>query len=321
MATSTLISTVQQSTNAQFRAWISDVISQLTAVGLTQTSDTGQINTSTVTIPSSASTSAGYTIWKFNDTLQSTSPIFIKLEFGTGSSGTSNPLMWATVGLGTNGAGTINSTGISTRLSLGGGLVPSSATNFTSRFCYNETYGFLGFFWQIGAYGSSYPNAALMALIVCRSTDTSGNSTGTAYQMIGYANDSLESNNYGYSVLYNYDANATYPSSASSAIWSVPTCNANWTAYWPCMVPSNDSSGNLQVVPTSMWYGTYQFNPNLIVGWESEISTGTTISTTVMGTAARTYLSVGVTHPGGYAALTANGGATASQCTLCMLWQ
>jgi hypothetical protein len=110
MTTASTLTPFDQTTDAGFRAWVSSIITQLAAVGLTQTSDTGQINTSTVTRPGSGNTSAGYTIWQFNDSLQGTSPIYFKLEFGSGSAA-ANPQMWVTVGTGTNGAGTINATG------------------------------------------------------------------------------------------------------------------------------------------------------------------------------------------------------------------
>jgi hypothetical protein len=101
-------------TDAKFRTWGSAVSAALLAAGLTQTTDTGQINWTTVTRPTAASTKAGYEIWRFNDTLQSTKPIFFKLEYGSsGNASGQNPATWLTVGTTSNGSGTVSGVGTS----------------------------------------------------------------------------------------------------------------------------------------------------------------------------------------------------------------
>ena len=76
-------------------------------VGLVKTSDTGQVNWSTVNAPGSANTAAGYEIFRFNDSLQASKPIFIKLEHGTGSGGPGLYALFITIGTGSDGAGNI----------------------------------------------------------------------------------------------------------------------------------------------------------------------------------------------------------------------
>ena len=105
MTTTSYNSACLHDTDAAFRTWGSAISSALTTIGLTNTSDTGQINWTTVTRPT-ANTMAGYEIWRFNDTLQSTRPIFIKLEYGTGSN-VLYPHMVASIGTGSDGAGTL----------------------------------------------------------------------------------------------------------------------------------------------------------------------------------------------------------------------
>lgn len=102
------------------RAWAQKVHDALAAVGMVQTSDTGQINLSTVTAPAAAGTSAGYEIWRFNDALQATAPVFFKLEYGSGTAAT-NPQLWITVGKGTDGAGNITGVLFSRRSGISGG--------------------------------------------------------------------------------------------------------------------------------------------------------------------------------------------------------
>ena len=97
-------------TDALFRTWGSGISAGLSAAGLVQTADTGQVNWSTVT-RATANTTSGYEVWKFNDSLQSTAPVYIKLEYGI-STGTSSPQLWVTVGTGSDGAGNITGTAI-----------------------------------------------------------------------------------------------------------------------------------------------------------------------------------------------------------------
>lgn len=93
-------------TDTDFRNWIIGLQAQFTAIGLVQTADTGQVNTSTVVKPSVITTAQGYDVWRFADALQATLPVFIKIEYGSGSA-VDRPSLWFTVGTATNGAGTI----------------------------------------------------------------------------------------------------------------------------------------------------------------------------------------------------------------------
>jgi hypothetical protein len=90
-----------------FRAWGSALSAAVGAAGCVQTADTGQINWASVTVPGAGSTSAGYEVWRFNDTLQSTAPIYFKLEYGS-SAVTAAGGLWLTVGTGSDGAGNIS---------------------------------------------------------------------------------------------------------------------------------------------------------------------------------------------------------------------
>lgn len=91
--------------DAGYRAWGGEISSYLSTVGFVQTADTGQVNWATATKPG-VSTYTDYEIWRFNDTLQATAPIFFKLRYGTGSS-TFYPVMTLDVGTGSNGSGTL----------------------------------------------------------------------------------------------------------------------------------------------------------------------------------------------------------------------
>jgi hypothetical protein len=94
-------------TSAQLQAWVSRTLDALSAAGLVQTADTGQVNpTGTLTWPA-AGVDFGYAIFRFNDALQGADPLFIRITFGKGSGSQNNPRMVLSVGQGSNGSGTL----------------------------------------------------------------------------------------------------------------------------------------------------------------------------------------------------------------------
>lgn len=95
------------STDAQFRDWGSNISAMLAAVGLVQTADTGQINWATVTRPLAVNTFQGYEIWRFNDALQATVPVYFKIEYGSGNASAAVPGIRMQVGSSSNGSGTL----------------------------------------------------------------------------------------------------------------------------------------------------------------------------------------------------------------------
>jgi hypothetical protein len=70
--------------DSDFRSWGSGLSAQLAAIGLVKTSDTGQIDWTTVLKPTSSGQIRGFEIWRFNDALQATKPVFIRLDYGSG---------------------------------------------------------------------------------------------------------------------------------------------------------------------------------------------------------------------------------------------
>lgn len=110
MATISDLTTIPctNATAAQFRAW-AQFIHDSIVLGLVNTADTGQIDLTTVAAPAASNASMGYKIYRFDDTLQATAPIFVKVEFGCAFTVTL-PSIWITIGTGTDGAGTITGT-------------------------------------------------------------------------------------------------------------------------------------------------------------------------------------------------------------------
>ena len=187
MTTVVTTTPVEHSSDATFRVWAAEVIAQLLAVGITQTADTGQINTGTATRPGT-NTNGGYAIFRFNDSMQGTAPIFFRIDFGTGSVAT-GPRMQLTVGTGSNGSGTITGIGLAAT-TIGGGFTPASTvTNYEFRICYVD--GFIGFMWKLGA--TSGTNVALGFFAIERSVDSSGAATAEAAKIYtGVSNPAVQ---------------------------------------------------------------------------------------------------------------------------------
>jgi hypothetical protein len=97
--------TLSNATDATFRAWGSALSAQIGAM-LTRVVQTGDINWTTVLAPLANSTFMGSEVFRFNDGLQSTAPIFIKIEYGAGA-GTTGAGLRFTVGKSADGAGNI----------------------------------------------------------------------------------------------------------------------------------------------------------------------------------------------------------------------
>jgi hypothetical protein len=97
--------TMAHANDADFRAWYIALRAMLLDVGWVAAET--NLDTATMTRPG-ASTVAGYEVFYLNDSLHGTAPIYLKLEPGTGTA-TTTPAVWMTVGIGTDGAGTVAS--------------------------------------------------------------------------------------------------------------------------------------------------------------------------------------------------------------------
>src|SRR4051812_43985318 len=92
--------TIPFGSDALFRSWGSGLSAQFAAMGLVKTADTGQIDWSTITTPVASSQKMGYEIWRFNDALQATKPVFIRIDFGSSIGGSTIPGLWSWIGTG-----------------------------------------------------------------------------------------------------------------------------------------------------------------------------------------------------------------------------
>ena len=126
MANSIFSATMSNATTATFRAWGSALSSQIAKM-LTRVVQTGDIDWATVTTPSTTTTFVGSEVYRFNDALQSTAPLFLKFEYGTGASSVSSGLRLI-VGKSADGAGNIGGVLLAATkvVSHSGALAPSN---------------------------------------------------------------------------------------------------------------------------------------------------------------------------------------------------
>lgn len=169
------------SNDADFRAWGSGLAAQLAAMGLIKTTDTGQIDWLTVLRPA-VSTYAGYEIWRFNDTLQATKPVFIKVEYG-GAAIQDRPNLRITVGTGTNGAGTLTGQ-ISASRVLTASASKTAGTSLPS-YCSGSS-GRLNLVTNLDVNGSQFA----LGMFIERTKSVDGAATGDGIVTLGISGNS-----------------------------------------------------------------------------------------------------------------------------------
>lgn len=273
-------SALDHTSDAGFRAWGAEYNAKLAAAGLVQASDTGQINWASVNRPG-ISTVAGYEIWRFNDALQATAPIYIKLEFGTGTNA-SVPQLWITVGTGSNGSGTI--TGQSSTRTICGttGNPGVAATSYPSYACHAE-----------GHFGISYKqgwhtlNMTPGTWFLHRYSDDDGtpNGDGFVVYMVSNANSAATAS---------YLVPQSVRTAATATTFTAAT-NTGTYALWPHGLsnPTLDAAGDVQIVP--YFYPTKRLQQSfaLCAVDVNEIATAATFSVALKGASARTFISLG----------------------------
>lgn len=175
-----------------FRAIGKAVSDAIQECGMVKTADTGQVDWATVTKPaSSAFTYTGYEIYRFPDSAQQTAnPVFIKLQYGTGSGATYFG-MAIQVGHGSDGAGNLTGTvAPSTGYTLATGAQSSSLGNFNFICANDHTFTMLLFCGNSGTMTGS--SGYHIAVSVDRLRDASGNATADGINLVwhtGYSSN------------------------------------------------------------------------------------------------------------------------------------
>lgn len=298
MTTQSWSTRIRHDTDATFREWGLEFNTKLAAAGLVQTADTGQINWTTVTLPGT-NTDGGYEIWKLNDSLFGTAPVYFRLDYGTGG-GTNIPRVKFTVGTGTDGAGVITGTAktAANTFSVQASQVGDVARQ--SYLCVAE--GFFGIHWKTDADAG---NGANGFFIFARTVTGSGVPDATAGLVIWGSGNSSQLNT---QALRFAATAAAYPQK------SVPDSMVGFFA----QSPSATTAGS-DIQAAVAWTRSPFMVPLIgICGvLSTEVSIGSTFTVTIVGSTPHTY--IGLSNSAG-----AFGHSTAGSSGLprfAMLWE
>jgi hypothetical protein len=291
MTTQSWSSTMAHATDADFRAWGSDFSTHLATVGMVQTADTGQINWTTVTRPGT-NTVGGYEIWRFNDTLQSTAPIYLKISYGTGSSATF-PLVTVQVGTGSNGSGTLTGAALTAVTNTMHGATPTAGT--LPRY-FSAGAGYCCAMFHVSS------STAAIGFLICRTCDATGAPTDLGCVVYWCPSATASSTNGAVQALRFTATAAAY--TAATVVNAVLI---------PHAITTSLTGTDLQAFVH--WFPTPRIAPAFAVCSHvtSEISLGSTFTATLVGTTARTYISIGNSI--------GSGGSSSGSYALAMLWE
>lgn len=271
MTTKVMYATFNHSSDVAFRAWGVELSAAFDTVGLSKTADTGQINWNTVTRPG-INTAAGYEV----RVLPGTNPLYLKIEFGTGSVAT-YPALFVTVGRSSNGTGSLTGQ-TSTRNQCSQNVaINSSVSKYSSLLC--VTAEFFGLVWKIGAAATD----SYGTLMIGKSCNTLGVSTDDAFfvQRRPVSGSVLASQ-----TVRSISPATTY-SESNNSMWVYPNYSAG------SGIDTNTPSGLISMVPNYIAFPDVA-PISQIVGYGSSVPRFHTTQTSVfLGATERTYLTLG----------------------------
>lgn len=273
MTTQSWSTLVRHDSDAAFRTWGSEFSARLAAVGLIQTSDTGQINWTTVTRPGTT-TDAGYEIWRLDDSQQGVAPIYLRFDYGTGTNA-AGPRISVRVGTGSNGSGTLTGTALTgLRIAARGDTAQSTNTARQSYMVHVD--GLFAFNWKI----QGNPQAEGL-FIVCRTSDASGSPSATgALVCWGSANSTV--NNAGRQAL-------RFASPAEA--FAATTDHSRSAVCVHPLDPDNSAVGaDIQALLCSTITPRVEPLAHICGVLPSEVTPGSTFTATMVGNTPRTFL-------------------------------
>lgn len=248
----------------------------------------------------------GATMFRFNDALQATLPIFIRLDFGSATSFINGPMMWITMGTGSNGTGTITATGYSAAPSGNappakqacgyGQLQGSTSTNRPARYCYNTTQGFLG----MAVKYDGVSNYCHFGIMIYRSVNASGAPTADSFHCITSSNNATGQSTCPTTAIYAANPSLFYLNAGSSNVGNIAP------GYIIPSPPFNSTQTIMGGGGAGQVFPIYQLAPAgttgpmnigitnaLCYGSLVEFAVGSTVTVTILGSTSLTYIGVG----------------------------
>lgn len=259
---------IDHTSDAGFRTWAQEFDAALVAAGWVNTSDTGQVNLSTMTRPG-LNTMAGYRTYYYNDSLHATAPVY--LRWGMGTQGAANTPSWnVTLGAGTNGAGDLTGLTSTTTICTTNIAPTSTVLNYSTYVSWGD--GYFAIAWKAG---SSAAGGGLFAFN--RFTDSLGTPTADGYAVYvrGSATNSIAQQQ-----CVSYLTNTAY---AATSYYSMPGGN----------VSNSLVGGVAQVYRNYVITPRMQLNPFMLCLIKAELLTGGIFQADVVGTGLRDWISVG----------------------------
>lgn len=260
--------------------------------------------------------------------MSSGAPVVFRLDFGAGSL-TTNPQMWIVVGAGSNGSGTVNGsagTSAMTQVACFGGAAPASlVTPYTSRYCVNMTYGFVGLAFKIGANAVANTNVAIGGFHLFRTNDNGGNPLGTAAVLITNSSNTTGSAGTGpmmQCMSYSSGVGSTvYPtlSTANSPFFNAIPIGGAAVAIPPFNLTTTLENSTVFAFPFYTMDPVIRFNAFMAIALQADIAVGSTVSLAIIGSTTLTFLAVGYCY--GTALSIFGFGNANTTFTFLMLWQ
>lgn len=288
MTTATTTVIMSNSSNANFRAWGLWMSNTLTTLGFPKTADTGQVDWTTVTAPAGTSTSSGYEIRTFNDSLQATAPIYFKLEWGSGSTA-ATPHMWITTGTASDGAGNITGTAAIARQTLTLSAFVGTSSLTTASYAFGDSGGNC-FGFAMWPSGDTTTNAGFTFGLE-RWRDSSGTATAAGLSLYNWFSGN-SSGSAGSQRMVPFLGGASQPTLASNPLIVTPSAGYSNASFFT-------AAQSTTIYPQPVFSGWNQrlYGPSalfLAIG-QSDVSSGSTFSVTHYGTS-RQFISLGPGH-------------------------
>lgn len=296
MTTQSWSTRVRHDSDATFREWGLELQTKFLAAGLVQTADTGQINWVTVVRPGT-NAEGGYEVYRMNDALQGTAPVFLRIGYGTGS-GTTTPRIQVTLGTGSDGAGAITGTALTIIRSIHGNVAQITDTARQSYLCVTE--GFIGLNWKVAS------GVTEGLFIFCRTCASNGSPSVTG-GMVVWGNGSATA----------LAATQALRFAASAQAFTARTSTVDSALGFNPQVPTSTAVGADNQVFMG-WTITPAVAPLFGVCGvlDAEVADGNTFNATLVGSTPRTY--VGLTMIAGPFG---PGSAAGAMPKFAMLWE
>ena len=279
MTTISTSTVMLHNSDAAFQAWVDDFHAMLVGCGLVQTADTGQLASPCVAAKPGAGSYAGYEVWRFNDSLQGTAPIFLKFEYGSNASDIIAQVR-CNLGTATDGAGNLSNLFLTNTL-LGPTSSTMNATSAPNYACHTE-----GAFF-ICMNSENVQGRSRFFLAIGRTCDNTGAITGLGAVVFVHGGGSSISTCIGSRCV-------RFSPTFQAFTWRGQSSAEGNNFLWLPGSETNTAVGaDTQTFPCLIGIPQMLMVPAFGVAMLTELSLGSTAAITYIGSTQRTYIQMG----------------------------